>query len=178
MIWGNWLTLKDYFIIIVKLHVNFWNLGFPAGSEVKASACNAGDPGSIPGSGRSPDEGNGNPLQYSGLGNPMDRGAWWTIIHGVAKSWTQLSNKHLSSKIIQLSLRNSLHVANLFGTRDQFHGRSFFHRLGTGGRGWFQGVSRALHLLCTLFLLLHLPSQIIGQQISEVRASWPIAVAL
>ena len=51
-------------------------LGFPGGSEVKASACNAGDMGSIPGSGRSPKEGNGNPLQYSCLENPMDRGTW------------------------------------------------------------------------------------------------------
>ena len=50
--------------------------GFPGGSEGKASACNAGDSGSIPGSGRSPGEGNGNPLQYSCLKNPMDRGAW------------------------------------------------------------------------------------------------------
>ena len=50
--------------------------GFPGGSEVKASACNVGDPGSIPGSGRSPGEGNGNPLQYSCLENPMDGGAW------------------------------------------------------------------------------------------------------
>ena len=50
-------------------------IGFPGGSEVKASACNIGDPGSIPGSGRSPGEGNGNPLQYSCLENPMDRGA-------------------------------------------------------------------------------------------------------
>ena len=49
-------------------------MGFPGGAEVKASACNAGDPGSIPGSGRSPGEGNGNPLQYSCLENPMDRG--------------------------------------------------------------------------------------------------------
>ena len=49
--------------------------GFPGGSEVKASACNVGDLGSTPGSGRSPGEGNGNPLQYSYLGNPMDRGA-------------------------------------------------------------------------------------------------------
>ena len=63
--------------------------GFPGGSEVKASACNAGDLGSIPGSGRSPGEGNGNPFQYSCLGNPMHRGAWWTIVHQVAKSWTQ-----------------------------------------------------------------------------------------
>ena len=50
--------------------------GFPGGSEGKGSAWNAGDPGLIPGSGRSPGEGNGNPLQYSCLGNPMDRGAW------------------------------------------------------------------------------------------------------
>ena len=50
--------------------------GFPGGSEVKASACNAGDHGSIPGLGRSPGEGNGNPLQYSCLENPMDREAW------------------------------------------------------------------------------------------------------
>ena len=51
-------------------------LGFPGGSEVKVSDSNAGDPGSIPGSGRSPGEGNGNPLQYSCLENPMDREAW------------------------------------------------------------------------------------------------------
>ena len=56
------------------------------------SACNAGDPGSIPGLGRSPGEGNGNPLQYSCLENPMDRGAWRATVHGVAKSWTRLSN--------------------------------------------------------------------------------------
>ena len=62
------------------------------GSEVKTSACNAGDLGSIPGSGRSPGEGNGNPLQYSCLENPMDGGAWWATVHGVAKSWTRLSD--------------------------------------------------------------------------------------
>ena len=65
--------------------------GFPGGSEVKISACNAGDPGWIPGSERSPGEGNGNPLQYSCLKNPMDRGAWWAAVHGIVKSWTQLS---------------------------------------------------------------------------------------
>ena len=65
---------------------------FPGGSEVKASACNAGDLGSIPGSGRSPGEGNGNPLQYSCLENPMDGGAWGAIVHGVAESQTGLSD--------------------------------------------------------------------------------------
>ena len=67
-------------------------LGFPGGSEVKASACIAGDLGSIPGLGRSPGEGNGNPLQYSCLENPMDGGAWWATVHRVAKSWTRLSD--------------------------------------------------------------------------------------
>ena len=65
---------------------------FPGGSEVKASACNAGDLGSIPGLGRSPGERNGNPLQYSCLENPMGRGAWWATVHGVAKSRTRLSD--------------------------------------------------------------------------------------
>ena len=65
---------------------------FPGGSEVKASASNAGDPGSIPGSGRSPGEGNGNPLQYSCLENPMDREAQQVTVHGVAKSRTRLSD--------------------------------------------------------------------------------------
>ena len=66
--------------------------GFPGGAEVKASACNVGDLGSIPGLGRSPREGNGNPLQYSCLENPMDGGAWWATVHEVAKSQTQLSD--------------------------------------------------------------------------------------
>ena len=58
----------------------------------KASAYDAGDLGSIPGSGRPPGEGNGNPLQYSCMENPMDGGAWWATVHGVAKSRTRLSD--------------------------------------------------------------------------------------
>ena len=58
----------------------------------KSSACNVGDLGSIPGLGRYPGGGNGNPLQYSCLRNPRDRGAWWTTVHGVTKSWTQLTD--------------------------------------------------------------------------------------
>ena len=69
-----------------------YGLTFPDGSEDKVSACNSGDPGLIPGLGRSPREGNGNPLQYSCLDNPMDRGAWQATVHGVTKSWTQLSD--------------------------------------------------------------------------------------
>ena len=63
-------------------------LGFPGSSERKASAYNAGDLSSIPGSGRSPGDGNGNPLQYLCLENPMDQGAWWATVPGVAKSQT------------------------------------------------------------------------------------------
>ena len=59
---------------------------------VKHLSTNAGDPGSIPGSGRSPGGEHGNPLQYSCLENPMDRGAWWATVHGVTKSQTQLSD--------------------------------------------------------------------------------------
>ena len=73
------LFLKYFFI---------WLLDFPGGSDGKASAYNVGDPGSIPESGRSPGEGNGNPLQYSCLENPMDGGAWQATVHGVAKSRT------------------------------------------------------------------------------------------
>ena len=66
--------------------------GFPGGIEDKVSACNAGDLGLIPGLGRSPGEGNGNPLQYSCLEKSMDRGAWRATVHRVAKSRTQLSD--------------------------------------------------------------------------------------
>ena len=67
-------------------------MGFPGGSDSKESACNAGDAGLIPGWGRFPGGGNGNPLQYSCLESPMDRGAWQATVHGVTESWTQLSD--------------------------------------------------------------------------------------
>ena len=91
----------------------------PGGSEDKASACNAGDPGSIPGLGRSPGEGNGNPLQYSCLENPMDRGAWWATVHGVAKSRTRLSDFTftfmLYVKVVKrVNLKNFHHKEKVF----------------------------------------------------------------
>ena len=67
-------------------------VSFPGGSEVKVSLCYTGDPGLIPGSGRSPGEGNGNPFQDSCLENPVDREAWWATVHGVVKSQTRLSD--------------------------------------------------------------------------------------
>ena len=90
------LSYKKCIIIILYevLKVKLLNIvgGFADDSDGKESACNTGDPGSIPASGRSPGEGNGNPLPYSCLENPMDRGACWVTVHGVAKSWTQLSD--------------------------------------------------------------------------------------
>ena len=72
------------------------NTYLPGGSDGKVSAYNVGDPGSIPGSGRYPGEGNDNPLQYSCLENPMDVGAWLATVHGVAKSRTRLSDFTIS----------------------------------------------------------------------------------
>ena len=64
--------------------------GFPGGSDGKEPACNAGDLSLIPGSGKSPGEGNGNPLQYPCLENLLDTaGAWWAAVHGVTKGWTR-----------------------------------------------------------------------------------------
>ena len=78
--------LLEYLLLKKKI------MDFPGGSDGKASVYNVGYLGSSPGLGRSPGEGNSNPLQYYCLENPMDRGAWYTTVYGVAKSWTQLSN--------------------------------------------------------------------------------------
>ena len=78
--------------------------GFPGGSTGKDSACNAGDLGSIPGLGRSPGEGNGYPLQYSGLENSMDY-----TVHGVTKSWTQLRDFHFHYGLLAF---HSIHPLN------------------------------------------------------------------
>ena len=75
-----------------NMALKLWMLYFPGGSDGKASVYNAGDPGSSPGLGRSPGEGNSNPLQYYCLENPMERGAWKAAVYGVAKSWTRLSD--------------------------------------------------------------------------------------
>ena len=72
LLWRSYISINDQVFAEYLLCTK----GFPGGSEVKASASNAGDPGLIPGLGRSPGEGNGNPLQYSCLENPMDGEAW------------------------------------------------------------------------------------------------------
>ena len=79
--------------IFIQTYTHLW--GFPDGSVGKESACNAGDLGSIPRLGRSPGKGNGNPFQYSSLWNPMERGAWRAIVHGVARVGHDLDTKPL-----------------------------------------------------------------------------------
>ena len=97
--------IRKWCVEYLPLHFK-WNLlnckstscnfpgGFPSGSDGKESACSAGDPGSIPGSGRSLGGGNGHPLQSSCLENSMGRGAWQATVHGVTKSQTWLSDCH------------------------------------------------------------------------------------
>ena len=82
-LWNVTLTFRGMYL----------TLGFPGGSGSKESACNTGDLSLISGSGRSPGEGNGNPLQYSCLGSPMDRGAWWVTVHGVSRVGHDLATK-------------------------------------------------------------------------------------
>ena len=77
------LALAVYLEVGIQQH-----RGFPGGTNGKESACSVGDAGLIPGLGRSPGEGNSNPLQYSCLENPVDRGVWWVTVHGVIKSQT------------------------------------------------------------------------------------------
>ena len=83
-------VLGDFFLIHLSSH-----LGFPYSSVGKESACNAGDPGLIPRLGRSPGEGNGNPLQYSCLENPTDREVWWATAHGVTIVGHDFTTKHI-----------------------------------------------------------------------------------
>ena len=76
------------------IHIHTYIYSYICGSDGKESACNAGDPRSIPGSGRSPGEGNGNPFHYPCPENPMDRGPWQATVYGVTKSQTQLKRLH------------------------------------------------------------------------------------
>ena len=101
------LTICFTWFMYISILLEFWvfffplpmlyletRINFPHSSLDKESACSVGDLGLIPGLGRSPRKGNGNPLQYSCLENSMDRGAWWATVHGVAKSQTWLSDLH------------------------------------------------------------------------------------
>ena len=90
-------------------------MGFSGGSVSKESACNAGDLGSIPGLGRSPEEGNGNPLQYSCLENHMDRGVWWAAVQGTAHIRARLSTSHILRFMSCLYILSHHHISHSIG---------------------------------------------------------------
>ena len=96
--------ISTFFLLITEYFLYKYTTlySFPHGSDSKESTCNVGDLGSIPGSRRSPREANGYPLHYSGLENPMDRGAWRATVHGVTKSWMQLTHKHTHTTLYWL----------------------------------------------------------------------------
>ena len=105
------LTKQTFVGKVMSLLLNMLSrLDFSGGSDGKASVYNVGDPGSIPGLGRSPGEGNGNPLQHYCLENPMDRGAWWATVHGVAKSRTRLSHFTFPFRLVITFLPRSKHL--------------------------------------------------------------------
>ena len=94
-------------------------MGFPHSLVSEESACNAGDPGLIPGLGRFSGEGNGNPLQYSHLENPMDRGAWQATVHGIARVRHDLVTKPLPPTVFMLMKLRIPDTWNMSGGRDE-----------------------------------------------------------
>ena len=99
----NTINITELYILTWLNYVNAYFTtvwGFPGGSVGKNLPANAGDAGSIPGSGRPPGEGNGHPLQHSCLGNPMDRGAWQATAHGVTKESDTTERLNINSKVI------------------------------------------------------------------------------
>ena len=103
----RWSGIPISFRIFHSLLWSTQSKDFPDGSDSKVSVCNARDPGSIPGSGRSPGEGKGNPLRYYCLENPMDRGAWEATVHGVTKSLTWETNTLFNLEEVHWSMSSS-----------------------------------------------------------------------
>ena len=108
----KFVGLQDHVQVQYNNRLGLTELELPWCSEGKESASNVGDSRSVPGLGRSPGEGNGYPLQYSCLENSTDRRAWQATVHGVAKSWTQLSNQHFHFHRTQNSDRDRVKQQN------------------------------------------------------------------
>ena len=101
------LLYSDVIQLYVCIYIYIYSFlplvpGFPSGLDGKEFVCNAGDPSLIPGLGRSPGEGNGYSFQFSCMGNPMDRGAWWATVHGITKSRIWPSDQHIFLNILFL----------------------------------------------------------------------------
>ena len=128
---------------------------------VKASACNVEDLGSIPGSGRSFGGENGNPLQYSCLKNPMDRGAWWTTVHGITKSRTRLSDFTFTFSffMVQLSHPYTTTGKTIALTRWTFVGKVMSLLFNALSRFVIGFLSRSKHLLISWLQSLSEPQK-------------------
>ena len=117
--------------------MNMILLGFPGGSDGKEFACNAEDLGSIPGLGRYPGGGHGNPFQYSCLGNPMDRAAWWATIHGVTNypncKWIKCTNQKTQTGWVDTKIR----PVHMLSTRDSLQTQG---HLQTESKGMGEGI--------------------------------------
>ena len=122
-----WISNEDFVTKCLYIHVCYY-MGFQGGVSVKNPPANSGDirdKGSISGSGRSPRGGHGNPLQYSCLENPMDRGVWRATVHKVAKSWTRLKRPidlaHTHRKETCEVRGSHVIFRNLFSTHTRYH---------------------------------------------------------
>ena len=131
-------------------------MGFPGGSDGKESACNVGNLGLIPGSERSPGEGNGTPLQYSCLENPMDRGAWWATVYGVTNDWA-------TNTYLLMNVWESLHLKGGFYSPCH-HTRERLHECNNHEKSWiiahlcccpFLSISN-IHFILNMAIVLHL----------------------
>ena len=114
--------------------------GFPPSSVSKESACNAGDLGSIPRSGRSPGGGNGNPLQYPCLENPIDRGAWQATVHGVTRVRYNLATKP-PPRLIKCFIRVGVSIETCILSHVKQH-QSRFDAGDRGSQGWCTGMTQ------------------------------------
>ena len=121
-------------IVTLQYCDGFCHICFPHNSVGKASACNVGDLDSIPGSGRSPGERNGNPLQYSCLENPMDRGAWWAPVHGIARVRHNIAPSFFLSFLPYINMNQSqVHTCPPRPFNSPFHYSSFWTSISAAG---------------------------------------------
>ena len=139
-------------------------MGFPGGSDIKECACNGGDLGSVPGLGKSPREGHGNPLQYSCLENPKGRGAWWATVRRVTKSQTWLKRLSIHTVISDFEHLFMCLLAICMSSLENVYSDSSVHR--------------SLTLLLRLFLFSISTSFIVFQRMMEANGIYQPSLSL
>ena len=118
-----------------KLVLPLWEMGLPRWLSGRESACDIGDESSVPGWGRSPEGGNGNPLQYSCLENPMDREVWWATVRGVAKSQTKVNTQHWQTDRLWTTVLRLLKIYKQnYHMLQQFYSSVYLEKISTNLR--------------------------------------------